>query len=93
MSARKTAAKRDANERAIIDALISVGCNIQQISDAGVPDLLVWSPRLERFVLLEVKGDKGKLTEAQAAWWALWRNAGDKHVVRTVEDALTAAGY
>ena len=60
----RRAAKRDANEREIIDALESVGCQVWQVNHAGLPDLYVM--RAGDGYWLEVKNEfRGKLTPAQ----------------------------
>lgn len=84
----RRAAKRDTNERLIVDALTSVGASVQPLSDKGVPDLLVgW--RGQNF-LMEVKTPRGKLTDDQIDWHDSWR--GEVHVVRSVDDALKILG-
>ena len=60
----RRAAKRDANEAAIVAALERIGCVVRRVNQDGLPDLLVarggvWMP-------IEVKEPKGKLTRAQA---------------------------
>lgn len=55
--------RRDANEPAIVDALEAVGAKVKRLSAAGVADLLVMFRG--RIYLLEVKGRKGRPTEAQ----------------------------
>lgn len=82
MSARGRAAKRDAAEGPIVDALRRCGADVHRISGAGLPDLLVrfrgaWMP-------LEVKSAKGRLTKAQAD--IRWP------VVRTFQEAADAIG-
>ena len=88
MSNRRYAAKRDANERLIISALTKAGCKVFQLNDPGMPDLLVVN--LAGFiVLLEVKGEHGKLTAAQQKS----RDQGLPFtVVRTVRAAFDACG-
>lgn len=83
MSLHRYAAKRDANERDIIDALEKVGCAVEQLD---VVDLLVF--RAGEFRLLEVKARKGKLTPRQVAF----RRRFPVHVVRTPREALMAVG-
>ena len=72
------ARKRDANEGAIVDALEAHGARCWRISGKGCPDLLV--AFRGRFMALEVKSAKGRLTEAQAdiPW----------PVVRSVDEAI-----
>lgn len=90
--------KRDAGERAIIEALKAAGCSVTQLDGSGVPDLVVGLERPEGPIclLLEVKdeiGEKGgksrdgqKLTPTQQAWWGTWK--GQVAIVRTPEEAL-----
>lgn len=101
----RRAAKRDANEREIIDALESAGAAVAQLSGEGIPDLLV-SYRND-LTLLEVK-DRGKPTRvahrrnrdgtmspalmpAQVVWWKRW-NGKPPVIVCTPEEALAAIG-
>ncbi len=99
------AKRRDENERAIISVLQSAGCAVQQLSDSGVPDLLV-SYR-DVLYLMEVKlplgarggtqrhrassGGEGDLTAAQVKWWKAWTGATPV-VVRNPDEALAAIG-
>ena len=88
----RTDAKRDANEMGIIKGLRSHGCKVQQVFQGkGVPDLLVWTPFLMRFVLLEVKMPKQKLRPEQVAWFAEWDGA---HVykIESLEEAMVTCG-
>lgn len=80
----RTKAKRDANERAIIDALQGYGIGVYQLSDPGAPDLLTWLD--DRIILLEVKSKTGRLTKAQQTY------VGPRVVVRTPTAALAAWG-
>lgn len=89
--------KRDANERAIVDALRAAGHKVQHLEQGkGVPDLLVmpggvgWDyPRL---MLLEVKdGTKKKLTPDQVKWHEAWQGP-HLAVVHSVEEALDVVG-
>lgn len=72
--------RRDANERAIVDALRKVGAEVWYVSGCGLPDLLV--RHRGRYLVAEVKTATGALTEYQGAF-PVWR---------TVEDALHALG-
>lgn len=82
MSLKRYAAKRDAAEKPIVEALRAVGAEVTLISGDGAPDLLV------RFrgnvVALEVKGTNGRQTKAQQE--SQWP------IVRTADEALTAIG-
>lgn len=89
MSIHRRAAKRDAIEPEIIDALREVGASVWQLSDEGVPDLLV-NFRGDTY-LLEVKMPKGKLTSAQEVFFDTWQ--GDNlFMVISVDKALRAIG-
>lgn len=83
------AAKRDANEPDIIDALELAGWTVIPVSDTGVMDLLCIRRGVVK--LLEVKSEKGKLTPAQEKTFARIHAAGGTvHVVRTPAEALHA---
>ncbi len=88
MSIHRRAAKRDANEAEIKDALKAVGASVVTISAKGVPDLLVGYRGVN--YLLETKGKRGKLTPDQVQFFEDW--CGEASVVRTVEDALKVIG-
>jgi hypothetical protein len=87
-------AKRDLNERPIIDALRASGATVQQLSIKGCPDLLVGFTDPETGeptnYLMEIKGEKGKLTSDEEAWIDKWK--GQVFVVYTVEQALEIIG-
>ena len=85
----RRAAKRDSNEQEIIYALLQVGATVEQLNDDALPDLVVGF-RGENY-LLEVKTSTGRLTKAQAAWWAKPWN-GHRAIVRDVDAALKAIG-
>lgn len=87
----RRAARVDANQAAIVQALRCVGASVQSLAATGqgVPDLLVG--RRGANYLLEVKaGPKAKKTPAQEEWHARW--AGEVLTVRSVEEALRAVG-
>lgn len=92
----RRAARVDANQRAVMDALQAVGASVQSLAAVGdgVPDLLV-GYRKQTF-LLEVKdGDKPpskrKLTPHQVSWHREWQGA-PPDVVESVAQALEAIG-
>ena len=62
----RKAAKRDANEREIIDALEAYGVSVTRLSQEGVPDLLCSTKKGKWWFLVEVKSAKGCLTTEQA---------------------------
>jgi Holliday junction resolvase len=89
MSVNRRAAKRDANEGEIVDALETVGASVTRLSAPGVPDILC-GYRGDTF-LLEIKNGKNDLTEDQVTWHRQWQ--GRKvWIVRTVQEALEAIG-
>ena len=91
----RRAAKVDANQAQVVDALRRVGASVQPLHavGAGVPDLLVgYGGRNE---LLEVKdGSKPpsarKLTAKQVQWHEVWR--GKVLTVTSPEDAIEQLG-
>jgi hypothetical protein len=86
---RQFAARRDDNERPIIDALEAVGASVQPLSIKGVPDLLVGF--LGTNYLLEVKQPGRGLTTDQLEWRNEWKGPPPT-VVNTPADALWAIG-
>lgn len=89
----------DRNQAAIVSALRAVGCLVVDLSACGhgVPDLLVWAPRLRRWLLLEVKDgslppSKRRLTPDEEAWHLMARRAGDVYVVLHAREALSRVG-
>tara|TARA_A100001391_G_scaffold176590_1_gene139858 strand:- start:3816 stop:4097 length:282 start_codon:yes stop_codon:yes gene_type:complete len=89
----RRAAKVDANQAEIVEALRMIGASVQPLHAVGqgCPDLLVgWRGIVS---LLEVKdGSKPpsarKLTEDQVKWHTEWR--GQVAVVENVEQAIEA---
>lgn len=94
----RRAAKVDANQKEIVDALRDVGCGVLSLAAMGdgVPDLLVHEPLYPwRYHLLEVKdGSKPpsarKLTKNQKRLHEKWK--AHIHVVTSVDEALDAVG-
>lgn len=80
----RRAAKRDANERDIVEALRAAGASVEIVSGRGLPDLLVGFRGQN--LLMEIKGARGSLTKDQELWHEDWR--GQVCVVRSVEEAL-----
>lgn len=84
------AQKRDANEPAIIDGLVAIGCSVTQLEGGdGKPDLLV-GYRSTNF-LLEVKDPtaptaRRRLNSLQKKWHSAWK--GRAHLVETFAQAL-----
>ena len=94
MSFRRAAAV-DANQKEIVQALRRAGCTVQVLSAVGqgCPDILVGHHGVN--YVLEIKDgakvlSKQALTPVQEEWHATW--AGQKAIVKTVEQALFAVG-
>lgn len=87
MSVRRRAAKRDENEPDIIKALRAVGATVWQVSEKGVPDLVV-GYRSATY-LIEVKMPGKGLTPEQVATFYRWRGARVA-IVTTSDEALRA---
>lgn len=83
----RRAAKRDANEREIIDALLAAGCDVIQCDEI---DLLVG--RAGSTYCLEVKqeGKRNDLRDSQIRLVRDWR--GHYAIVTTPAEALEAVG-
>jgi hypothetical protein len=91
----RRAAKVDANQAEVVDALRRVGASVQPLHavGAGVPDLLIGYRSMN--YLLEVKdGNKPpsarKLTTKQIEWHEAWR--GSVLTVTSAEDAIGQLG-
>jgi Holliday junction resolvase len=93
----RRAARRDDNEKAIVDALERVGCMVQKLTQGdGVPDLLVGVPS-GKLIVIEVKdGDKvpsaKRLSEKELAWHQRWARY-PVFVVEDVEQAVKASRW
>lgn len=84
------AARVDACQPEIVEALRKCGCNVLSLAAVGkgCPDLLC--EFRGRLYLLEVKDPKhGKLTPAQVAFLVDW---GSVEIVRSAEQALRIVG-
>lgn len=101
MSLHRRAARRDDNEPEIIAAFAAHGWHVEQMSAAGMPDLLAFGERpgkrkgTDRLVhLVDVKGHGKKATPAQEEKWkALAEKGIPVYVARTEEDvAAIVAG-
>ncbi len=79
-------AKADENQAEIVEALRRAGASVQTLHrlGQGVPDLLVGYQG--RNLLMEIKGEKGKLTTEEERFFEDW--SGQVAVVRSAEDAL-----
>ena len=89
------AAKVDANQSEIVEALRKVGCSVTITSAVGhgFTDIVVG--RLGITYLIEIKdGNKPKgaqkLTDDQVEWHSMWK--GQKAVANSVEAALAIVG-
>lgn len=84
------ASKVDKNHGLIKLAFEQMGCSVCDLSrlGGGVHDLLVAIPRVN--MLVEVKSEKGKLTEKQIPFHRYWK--GPKAIVRTVQEAALVVG-
>lgn len=87
------AAKIDANQNEIVDALRKMGCSVQILSNVGkgCTDLAIGFNGLT--LMMEIKdGNKvksaQKLTPDQVVWHDEWR--GSKVVVNSIENAIQA---
>jgi hypothetical protein len=92
----RRAAKIDANQQAVVDALRQVGATVHSLAavGGGCPDLLVGFRG--RTFLMEVKdGNKPpserRLTPFQVLWHEQW-TGGSLTVVNSPEDALKVIG-
>ena len=82
------AAKRDSNEKEIIQALTGIGAAVQKLSIPGHADLVVGFRG--NTYLIECKTKRGKLTPTQIEMRAIW---GDYiEIARDVETALRIVG-
>ena len=84
---RRYAAKRDSNEKQIIEALEGIGASVTQISAKGIADLLVGYQGVT--YLMEIKNKYGKLTPDQIAFIEAWRGS-PVLIVKTIKQALEA---
>lgn len=96
MALHRRAAKRDANEPAIVSALEALGCVVWRVSGKGLPDLVVFyrkgrDPRYgvrHRTFVADVKGPRDGPTPAQVETWTALTNLGfSVFILRTPEDA------
>lgn len=78
-------ARRDGNEKAIVEALEAQGFVVDRISGKGLPDLLV--SKAGRQWLVEVKMPKGVFKPAQIEWRQRFRGPAPI-TLRSVDDAL-----
>jgi Holliday junction resolvase len=84
MGLHRRAAKRDAAEPAIVEALRALGWSILKISVKDAPDLVIARRRVT--LLAEVKTGRAKLQEGQASFAQSW--SGLVVVLRSVDDVV-----
>jgi hypothetical protein len=71
MSLHRRAAKRDASERPIVDALRKYGFSVTHLSIPNGPDLLLGKDGISR--VAESKTGKRNLRLKQSEWWRSFR--------------------
>jgi len=88
----RRAARIDANQSEIVEALRAAGAQVQSLAAVGrgVPDLLVGFRG--RLFLFEVKQLGAALTPDEARWHGQWGDDMPLFVVRSAEDALQKLG-
>lgn len=81
------AARSDANQKQIVEALRKIGCSVQSLHRCGdgVPDLLVGRNGFN--LLLEVKTVHGALNARQKRWHGEWHGDGVQ-IVHSPETAV-----
>ena len=81
----RRAAKIDANQPDIVEAFRKMGCDVLHTHTLGkgAPDLVVVYSGIA--LLVEIKGAKGKLTEAQETLYSTLRTR--PRIVRDVQEA------
>lgn len=81
----KYAAKRDKNERSLKAVLGHYGWHWTSVSGPGLPDAIVC--KRGRLAWVEIKGPKGKLTEAQLKAFAVLRGVDSPlYILHDAED-------
>ena len=89
------AARRDNNSSEMIAALKLAGFGVVDYSRAGlgIPDLLATRPLPQGHLFicwLEVKSDKGRLSQSQLPARSVWEPRGEWLLARDVEETLAA---
>ena len=87
MVSRAQIHRSDENQAEIVSALRQAGASVELLSQVGkgCPDIIVGWRGVN--LLMEIKGEKGKLNELQESWFEGWN--GQAVVVRTVDEALS----
>lgn len=82
MSLHRHAARRDANEKGLVELLEASGATIWRLSGKALPDLLI--RYRGSWAVCEVKTRKGRLTKAQAAipWPVIRSDAEAQQLLR-----------
>jgi len=82
------AARTDANQALIVDALRKAGASVALTHRVGqgFPDIVVGCPDGRRNLLMEIKTAGGTLTPQEREFHDTWR--GEVRVIRTVEEAM-----
>lgn len=92
----RRAARTDDNQRAIVAALRKVGCEVLSLAAVGngCPDLLVFSPAIDKLTMLEVKdGAKAPSRRSLTPHQLKFRERWPVVVVEDENAALAAAGF
>jgi len=83
VSLARYAAKRDAVEAELVDALQRLGWSVLKVSESGAPDLVAF--RRSEARLLECKSARGRLTPQQVQWRQTWTGPAPV-TIRTLAD-------
>lgn len=83
MSINRFATRKDSNHGEIVATFRALGCTVQALNGAAVPDLLVGCGG--RNYLVEVKTPTGKLRPKQEVWHRQWR--GQVCIARNTNEA------
>ena len=82
----RRAAKVDANQAEVVEALRKVGVQVEII---GFPVDLLCCDQRGRLSLIEIKTEDGRLTKQQVEFIQRW--PGEVHIVRGPQEAVRAA--
>lgn len=90
----RRAAKVDSNHAEIVAALRAHGCKVADLSGVGkgLPDILVWIPAWNRWVLVEIKSPGGKLNDRQRKWHEEYKGCM-VFVVTSADEAIAAVKH
>ena len=89
----RRAARTDANQSQIVEALRQSGCVVRCTHQlgGGFPDLCVFVPRSGKLCLIEVKSAGGTLTDDEQRFFSEFAGA-PVYIAYTVDEALAACG-